>query len=292
MVEPLVDRGLDTHRHADGGREHRHGLFLRRPDRGTAPRADRLHGRARLPGRARSSRSQAPGGDFSWERPPAMRALQGRSPTTRTLEPLPTALAFRGRPDQRAVRAAGRDQWPQPPHRAGGDELRSARHRKHGAAGHVRHRGTARAVARAAAEGRDPLGLQHDRTGASHRPTPATSSTSIRRDGDEYVINGRKWWTTGILSSDCKLVVVMGLSDPDADRHERHTMLLVPRDSPGLEVTPWAVDHGLLGRDPRWPRRGRLRRRQGRPGRRSRRAGKGVRPRARLVWGPAASTTA
>ena len=60
--------------------------------------------------------------------------------------------------------------------------------------------------------------------------------TSIRRDGDEYVISGRKWWTTGILSSDCKLVVVMGLSDPDAERHERHTMLLVPRDSPGLEV--------------------------------------------------------
>jgi acyl-CoA dehydrogenase len=61
-------------------------------------------------------------------------------------------------------------------------------------------------------------------------------STAIERDGDGYVINGRKWWTTGILSSDCRLVVVMGLSDPDADRHTRHTMLLVPRDTPGLEV--------------------------------------------------------
>jgi len=61
-------------------------------------------------------------------------------------------------------------------------------------------------------------------------------STSIRRDSNGYVINGRKWWTTGILSSDCKLVVVMGLSDPDADRHARHTMLLVPRETPGLEV--------------------------------------------------------
>jgi acyl-CoA dehydrogenase len=60
--------------------------------------------------------------------------------------------------------------------------------------------------------------------------------TSIQRDGDGYVINGRKWWTTGILSSDCRLVVVMGLSDPHADRHARHTMLLVPRETPGLEV--------------------------------------------------------
>ncbi len=61
-------------------------------------------------------------------------------------------------------------------------------------------------------------------------------STAITRDGDGYLINGRKWWTTGILSSDCRLVVVMGLSDPDNDRHSRHTMLLVPRETPGLEV--------------------------------------------------------
>lgn len=55
-------------------------------------------------------------------------------------------------------------------------------------------------------------------------------------DGDEVVINGRKWWSTGVGNPDCKLLVFMGLSDPDADRHRRHTMVLVPRDAPGVKV--------------------------------------------------------
>ncbi|MGI9156130.1 MAG: acyl-CoA dehydrogenase family protein [Marmoricola sp.] len=55
-------------------------------------------------------------------------------------------------------------------------------------------------------------------------------------DGDELVINGRKWWSTGVGHPDCRIFVFMGLSDPDADRHNRHTMVLVPRDSPGVKV--------------------------------------------------------
>ncbi|MFC6287165.1 acyl-CoA dehydrogenase family protein [Nocardioides sp. GCM10027113] len=55
-------------------------------------------------------------------------------------------------------------------------------------------------------------------------------------DGDEVVINGRKWWSTGIGHPDCKVLVFMGLTDPDADRHHRHSMVLVPRDAPGVEV--------------------------------------------------------
>ena len=55
-------------------------------------------------------------------------------------------------------------------------------------------------------------------------------------DGDEVVINGRKWWSTGVGHPDCKVLVFMGLSDPDADRHHRHTMVLVPRDTPGVKV--------------------------------------------------------
>jgi acyl-CoA dehydrogenase len=55
-------------------------------------------------------------------------------------------------------------------------------------------------------------------------------------DGDEVVINGRKWWSTGVGHPDCKILVFMGLSDPDADRHHRHTMVLVPRDTPGVKV--------------------------------------------------------
>jgi acyl-CoA dehydrogenase len=55
-------------------------------------------------------------------------------------------------------------------------------------------------------------------------------------DGDEVVINGRKWWSTGVGHPDCKIFVFMGLTDPDADRHHRHTMVLVPSDAPGVKV--------------------------------------------------------
>jgi acyl-CoA dehydrogenase len=55
-------------------------------------------------------------------------------------------------------------------------------------------------------------------------------------DGDEVVINGSKWFTTGIGHPDCKILVFMGLSDPEADRHHRHTMVLVPVDTPGVTI--------------------------------------------------------
>jgi acyl-CoA dehydrogenase len=60
--------------------------------------------------------------------------------------------------------------------------------------------------------------------------------TRIRRDGDEYVISGRKWWTTGAMSPRCKLLIVLGVSDPDAERHRRQSMVLVPKDAPGVTV--------------------------------------------------------
>jgi acyl-CoA dehydrogenase len=63
-------------------------------------------------------------------------------------------------------------------------------------------------------------------------------STSIVRDGDEYVINGRKWWTSGAMSPRCELLIVMGVTDPDpdADPHRRQSMILVPKDTPGVRV--------------------------------------------------------
>ncbi|WP_409484046.1 acyl-CoA dehydrogenase family protein [Arsenicicoccus dermatophilus] len=59
---------------------------------------------------------------------------------------------------------------------------------------------------------------------------------TIRRDGDDYVLNGRKWWTTGAMNPDCQVFVVMGKTDPDAERHRQQSMILVPRDTPGLTV--------------------------------------------------------
>ncbi|MGW1344821.1 acyl-CoA dehydrogenase family protein [Kribbella sp. NPDC002412] len=55
-------------------------------------------------------------------------------------------------------------------------------------------------------------------------------------DGDDVVINGRKWWSTGVGHPDCELLIFMGRTDPEAERYARHTMVLVPRDTPGVKV--------------------------------------------------------
>ena len=60
--------------------------------------------------------------------------------------------------------------------------------------------------------------------------------TSIRRDGDEYVIDGRKWWITGVADERCRVFIVMGKTDPDGPAHRQQSMVLVPRDTPGVEV--------------------------------------------------------
>lgn len=62
-------------------------------------------------------------------------------------------------------------------------------------------------------------------------------SISIVRDGDEYVINGRKWWTSGANDPRCKVLILMGKTDPDnAQRHSQQSMILVPMDTPGINV--------------------------------------------------------
>ncbi|WP_240136417.1 acyl-CoA dehydrogenase family protein [Streptomyces sp. MUM 178J] len=61
-------------------------------------------------------------------------------------------------------------------------------------------------------------------------------STRIERDGDDYVLNGRKWWITGAMSPNARILIVMGKTDPTAERHRQQSMILVPRDTPGLEI--------------------------------------------------------
>ncbi len=61
-------------------------------------------------------------------------------------------------------------------------------------------------------------------------------TTLITRDGDDYVINGRKWFITNASRSDCELHIVMGKTDPDADTYHQQSMILVPSDTPGIEV--------------------------------------------------------
>ncbi len=65
---------------------------------------------------------------------------------------------------------------------------------------------------------------------------PHNIRTTIRRDGDELVIDGRKWWSSGAASPRCAVTIVMGVSDPDAPRGQRHSMVLVPMGTPGLHI--------------------------------------------------------
>ncbi len=61
-------------------------------------------------------------------------------------------------------------------------------------------------------------------------------ATTITPDGDGYVINGRKWWSSGAMSSDCRIFIVMGVTGEATAGHGRHSMILVPRDTPGITV--------------------------------------------------------
>jgi acyl-CoA dehydrogenase len=60
---------------------------------------------------------------------------------------------------------------------------------------------------------------------------------SIRRDGEEYIVNGRKWFTSGAMSEDCKVLIVMGKTDPgNPNKHLQQSMILVPRETPGIRI--------------------------------------------------------
>ena len=60
--------------------------------------------------------------------------------------------------------------------------------------------------------------------------------TKIVREGDEYVINGRKWWASGAMHPECKVTIVMGKTDPKAHRHVQQSMIIVPMDTPGVKI--------------------------------------------------------
>jgi acyl-CoA dehydrogenase len=102
----------------------------------------------------------------------------------------------------------------------------------------------------------EPLLAGEIRSGFSMTEPDVASSdarniqTSIVRDGDDYVINGHKWWTTGASDPRCKVLIVMGRTNPEAASHQQQSMVLVPIDTPGVNIirsTPvfgWQDQHG------------------------------------------------
>lgn len=89
----------------------------------------------------------------------------------------------------------------------------------------------------------------------TERDVPSSDPTdlkfSIRRDGDSYVLNGHKSWATGAITDVCDAIMVLGCTSPDAERHKRHSLVLVPRDTPGLTIgrveTVYGYDHAPWG---------------------------------------------
>jgi acyl-CoA dehydrogenase len=77
-------------------------------------------------------------------------------------------------------------------------------------------------------------------------------AATVRRDGDEYVLNGTKWFSSGAMRPRCEVLIVMGKTDPDAPRHLQQSMLAVPRDAPGITVgrTPHVFGYDHAGGHP------------------------------------------
>ena len=75
--------------------------------------------------------------------------------------------------------------------------------------------------------------------------------TRMERDGDHYVINGRKWWSSGVGDPRCKIAIVMGKTSPEASRHAQQSQILVPLDAPGVKIermlSVFGYDHAPHG---------------------------------------------
>ncbi|WP_077212045.1 acyl-CoA dehydrogenase family protein [Bacillus dakarensis] len=69
-------------------------------------------------------------------------------------------------------------------------------------------------------------------------------SAEIKRDGDEYVLNGRKWWISGVMHPKCELLIFMGKSNPNGERHKQHSMIIVPINTPGIKIERWLPLYG------------------------------------------------
>lgn len=96
-------------------------------------------------------------------------------------------------------------------------------------------------------------GVVRSAFGMTEPDVASSDATNIElrmvRDGDEYVLNGRKWWSSNALHPNCKVLIVMGKTDPDAARHRQQSMMVVPIDTPGVEIVRPLSVFGYLDRE-------------------------------------------
>ena len=177
----------------------------------------------------RSGRPLAAGADH--------RGAEAQGARGRAVEPVPAATRTRRRADQPRIRAAvprswAASQW--------SSEVFNCSAPDTGNMETIERYGT---EAQQAASGSNRCSTGKIRSAfAMTEPDVASSDATniqsrIERDGDSYVINGRKWWSSGAGDPRCKILIVMGKTDPDnTDRHRQQSMMLVPRDTPGVTI--------------------------------------------------------
>ena len=161
-----------------------------------------------------------------WTPHEAGRGTEGEGARAGTLEPV-VAEGARRRAFERRVRVAVRDHGPRVLG-AGGLQLLGAGHRQHGDADPLWQRGAEEQWLEPLTEGKIRSCF------AMTEPDVASSdATNIRtrivRDGDHYVVNGRKWWSSGAMDPRCQIFIFMGKTDPDGPRHQQQSMVLIPR---------------------------------------------------------------
>ncbi len=172
----------------------------------------------------------------AWQPTQVMEELKAKARAAGLWNLFLPAVAVRRRPDQPRIRAAVRDHGPLA-HRARGLQLLGARHRQHGRCWCATAR---RRAAAALAASRCSTATIRSAFAMTEPDVASSDATNIEarivRDGDDYVINGRKWWTSGAPDPRCEILIFMGKTDPDnPSRHRQQSMILVPMKTPGRD---------------------------------------------------------